>query len=89
MKKKPGIQDSKKINAEILETVVAEIISEETAESEPVGKTNLEERQDLWNKIQKFGPEASAMDYYDNGEWDLEKMRSDLKVLLEKKRFGR
>ena len=89
MKKKPGIQDSKKINAEILETVVAEIISEETAESEPVGKTNLEERQDLWNKIQKFDPEASAMDYYDNGEWDLEKMRSDLKVLLEKERFGK
>ena len=41
------------------------------------------------NKIQKFDPEASAMDYYDNGEWDLEKMRSDLKVLLEKDRFGR
>jgi hypothetical protein len=29
------------------------------------------------------------MDYYDNGKWDLEKMRSDLKVLLEKERFGR
>ncbi len=26
---------------------------------------------------------------YDNDECDLEKMRSDLKVLLEKKRFGR
>ena len=52
---------------------MADIISEETAESEPVGKTNLEERQDLWNKIQKFDPEASAMDYYDNGEWDLER----------------
>ena len=68
---------------------MADIISEETAESEPVGKTNLEERQDLLNKIQKFDPEASAMDYYDNGEWDLEKRRSDLKVLLKKKRFGR
>ena len=56
---------------------MAEVISEETAESEPVGKTNLEERQDLWNKIQKFDTKASAMDYYDNGEWDLEKMRSD------------
>ena len=69
--------------------MVAEVISEETAESEPVGKTVLEERQDLWNKIQKFDPEASAMDYYDNSEWDLEKMRSDLKVLLEKAKFGR
>ena len=68
---------------------MAEVISEETKESEPVGKTNLEERQDLWNKIQKFDTEASAMDYYDNGEWDLEKMRLDLKVLLEKDRFGR
>jgi len=68
---------------------VAEVISEETAESEPVGKTDLEERQDLWNKIQKFDTEAKAIDYYDNGEWDLEKMRSDLKVLLEKERFGR
>ncbi len=68
---------------------MAEVISEETAESEPVDKTNLEERQDLWNKIQKFDTEASAMDYYDNSEWDLEKMRSDLKVLLEKDRFGR
>ena len=69
--------------------MVAEVISKETAESEPVGKTDLEERQDLWNKIQRFDPEASAMDYYDNSEWDLEKMRSDLKVLLEKERFGR
>ena len=68
---------------------MAEVISEETAESEPVGKTNLEERQDLWNKIQKFDPTASTMDYYDNDKWDLEKMRSDLKVLLEKERFGR
>ena len=68
---------------------MAEAISEEKAESEPVGKTNLEERQDLSNKIQKFDPEASAMDYYDNGGWDLEKMRSDLKVLLEKERFGK
>ena len=68
---------------------MAEVISEETAESEPVGKTNLEERQDLWNKIQKLDTEASAMDYYDNSEWDLEKMRSDLKVLVEKDRFGR
>ena len=69
--------------------MVAEVISEETAESEPVGKTDLEERQYLWNKIQKFDPEASAMDYYDNSKWDLEKMRSDLKVLLEKEKFGR
>ena len=69
--------------------MVAEVISEETAESEPVGKTDLEERQNLWNKIQKFDPEASAMDYYDNSEWDLEKMRSDLTVLLEKEKFGR
>ena len=69
--------------------MVAEVISEETAESEPVGKTDLEERQNLWNKIQKFDLEASAMDYYDNSEWDLEKMRSDLKVLLEKEKFGR
>ena len=68
---------------------MAEVISEETAESEPMGKTDLEERQDLWNKIQEFDPEASAMHYYDNGEWDLEKMRSDLIVLLEKERFGR
>ncbi len=68
---------------------MAVVISEETTESESVAKTNLEERQDLWNKIQKFNPEASAMDYYDDGEWDLEKMRSDLKVLLEKERFGR
>ena len=68
---------------------MAEVISEETAESEPVGKTNLEERQDLWNKIQKVAPTASTMDYYDNDKWDLEKMRSDLKVLLEKERFGR
>ena len=67
---------------------MAKIISEETAESEPVGKTDLEERQDLWNKIQKFDHEASAMDYYDS-EWDLEKMRSDLKILLEKEKFGR
>ena len=41
---------------------MAEVISKETAESEPVGKTDLEERQDLWNKIQKFDTEASAMD---------------------------
>ena len=68
---------------------MAEAISEEKAESEPVGKTNLEERQDLWNKIRKFDPETSAMDYYDNDGWDLEKMRSDLKVLLEKERFGK
>ena len=69
--------------------MVADVISEETVESEPFGKTNLEERQDLWDKIQKFNPGASVMDYYDNSVWDLEKMRSDLKVLLEKERFGR
>ena len=69
--------------------MVAEIITRESPEFKTVGKTDLEERQDLWNKIQKFNPEASAMDYYDNDEWDLEKMRSDLKILLEKERFGR
>ena len=69
--------------------MVAEIITRESPEFKTVGKTDLEERQDLWTKIQKFNPEASAMDYYDNDEWDLEKMRSDLKVLLEKERFGR
>ncbi len=69
--------------------MIAEIITKESPESEPIGKTNLEERRDLWNKIQKFDPEASAMDYYDNDEWDLKKMRLDLKVLLEKERFGR
>ena len=44
---------------------------------------------DLWNKIQEFDTEASTKDYYDNGKWNLEKMRSDLKVLLERERFGR
>ena len=77
------------INSDVVESVVAEIITRESPEFKTVGKTDLEERQDLWNKIQKFDTEASAMDYYDNGEWDLEKMRSDLKVLLEKERFGR
>jgi hypothetical protein len=28
-------------------------------------------------------------DYYDENEWNVEKMRSDLKALLEKERFGR
>ena len=69
--------------------MVAEIITRESPEFKTVGKTNIEERRNLWNKIQEFDTEASAMDYYDNNEWDLEKMRSDLKVLLEKERFGR
>ena len=69
--------------------MVAEIITRESPEFKTVGKTDIEERRNLWNKIQEFDTEASAMDYYDNGEWDLEKMRSDLKVLLEKDRFGR
>ena len=69
--------------------MVAEIITRESPEFKTVGKTDIEERQNLWNKIQEFDTEASAMDYYDNNEWDLEKMRSDLKVLLEKERFGR
>ena len=83
------IQSGKIINSDIVESVVAEIITKESPEFKTGGKTSLEERQDLWNKIQKFNPEASPMDYYDNGKWDLEKMRSDLKVLLEKERFGR
>ena len=69
--------------------MVAEIITRESPEFKTVGKTDIEERRNLWNKIQEFDTEASAMDYYDNNEWDLEKMRSDLKVLLEKERFGR
>ena len=69
--------------------MVAEIITRESPEFKTVGKTDIEERRNLWNKIQEFDTEASAMDYYDNSEWDLEKMRSDLKVLLEKERFGR
>ena len=56
----------KKIKTETLETVVAEVITEEVVE--PTGRTELEKRQNLWN---------------------VEKMRSDLKVLLEKERFGR
>ena len=83
------IQSGKIINSDIVESVVAKTIIKESPEFKTGGKTNLEERQDLWNKIQKFNPEASPMDYYYNGKWDLEKMRSDLKVLLEKKRFGR
>ena len=77
------------INSDVVESVVAEIITRESPEFKTVGKTDLEERQDLWNKIQKFNAEASVMDYYDNDEWNVEKMRSELKVLLEKERFGR
>ena len=77
------------INSDVIESVVAEIITRESPEFKTVGKTDIEERRNLWNKIQEFDTEASAMDYYDNNEWDLEKMRSDLKVLLEKERFGR
>ena len=87
--KKKVIQSDEIINSDVVESVVAEIITRESPEFKTVGKTDLEERQDLWTKIQKFNPEASAMDYYDNDEWDLEKMRSDLKILLEKERFGR
>ena len=83
------IPSGKIINSDIVESVVAEIITRESPEFKTVGKTNIEERRNLWNKIQEFDTEASAMDYYDNNEWDLEKMRSDLKVLLEKERFGR
>ena len=77
------------INSDVVESVVAEIITRESPEFKTGGKTDLEERQDLWNKIQKFNAEASVMDYYDNDEWNVEKMRSELKVLLEKERFGR
>ena len=77
------------INSDVVESVVAEIITRESPEFKTIGKTDLEERQDLWNKIQKFNAEASVMDYYDNDEWNVEKMRSELKVLLEKERFGR
>ncbi len=83
------IQSGKIINSDVIESVVAEIITRESPEFKTVGKTDIEERRNLWNKIQEFDTEASAMDYYDNNEWDLEKMRSDLKVLLEKERFGR
>jgi|TARA_Y100000294_G_scaffold51084_1_gene48107 hypothetical protein len=67
--------------------VVAEVITEEVVE--PTGRTELEERQNLWNEIQKFNPKARMKDYYDENEWNVEKMRSDLKALLEKERFGR
>ena len=67
--------------------MVAEVITEEVVE--PTGRTELEERQNLWNEIQKFNPKARMKDYYDENEWNVEKMRSDLKVLLEKERFGR
>ena len=83
------IQSGKIINSDVIESVVAEIITRESPEFKTVGKTDIEERRNLWNKIQEFDTEASAMDYYDNNEWNVEKMRSDLKVLLEKERFGR
>ena len=66
---------------------MAEVITEEVVE--PTGRTELEERQNLWNEIQKFNPKARMKDYYDENEWNVEKMRSDLKALLEKERFGR
>jgi len=66
---------------------MAEVITEEVVK--PTGRTELEERQNLWNEIQKFNPKARMKDYYDKNEWNIEKMRSDLKVLLEKERFGR
>jgi len=52
-------------------------------------RTELEERQHLLNKIQEFNPNVKLADYYSNGEYNLEKMSSELKYLLEKKRFGR
>ena len=67
--------------------MVAEVITKEVVES--TGRTELEERQNLWNEIQKFNPKARMKDYYDENEWNVEKMRSDLKALLEKERFGR
>ena len=67
--------------------MVAEVITEEVVE--PTGRTELEERQNLWNEIQKFNPKARMKDYYGENEWNVEKMRSDLKALLEKERFGR
>ena len=67
--------------------MVTEVITEEGVV--PTGRTELEERQNLWDGIQKFNPKARVKDYYDEKEWNVEKMRSDLKVLLEKERFGR
>ena len=67
--------------------MVAEVITKDIVE--PTGRTELEERQNLWNGIQKFNPKARVKDYYDENEWNVEKMRSELKVLLEKERFGR
>jgi len=66
---------------------VAEVITEEIIE--PTSRTELEERQNLWDEIQKFNPKARMKDYYGENEWNVEKMRSDLKGLLEKERFGR
>ena len=67
--------------------MVAEVITKDIVE--PTGRTELEERQNLWDGIQKFNPKAREKDYYDKNEWNVEKMRSELKVLLEKERFGR
>ena len=57
--------------------MVTEVITEEVVE--PTGRTELEERQNLWNEIQKFNPKARVKDYYYENEWNVEKMRSDLK----------
>jgi len=69
--------------------VVAEIVDEKPPKFKSVEKTELEERQDLWNRLQEFNPDAALEDYYNNNVWNLEKMRTDLKVYLEKERFGR
>ena len=79
LEKKGRIQSS-----EVINTVVAKVIAEE-----PVFRTELEERQHLLNKIQEFNPKVKLADYYSNGEYNLEKMNTDLKYLLEKERFGR
>ena len=79
MKKKTRIQSS-----EVIGTVVADVITEE-----PILRTELEERQHLLNKIQEFNPNVKLADYYSNGKYNLEKMNTDLKYLLEKERFGR
>ena len=64
-------------------------MNEKTPKFKSVEKTELEERQDLWNRLQEFNPDATVEDYYNNNVWNLEKMRTDLKVYLEKERFGR
>jgi len=79
LKKKAWIQSS-----EVIETVNAKVVTEK-----PILRTELEERQHLLNKIQEFNPNVKLADYYSNGEYNLEKMNTDLKYLLEKERFSR